>query len=262
MKLEFKEIFISDLHLLSSKPNLPALECLFEKCEIEKIHCIGDFIDCWRLFSNEMKELKGQDADRQLRIFRKILKRLETYVFGNHDDILFKLAHFGEYPVGSIKICHDRLINIENYPCMLIHGHQWDFIVSRSKWLSKKGDSIYHLALKMNDWYNWLRRHKRKKNSRISNLVKRLGKIYLTPFVDNATKHAHENNCQIIICGHIHTPGYYYDYIRNVLYINTGCFTNDACTFIGMPKTGGLFIYKIKDSKIEEITPNLLDIFK
>lgn len=262
MTIEFKEIFISDLHLLSSKTNISALETLFLQCNIEKIHCIGDFVDCWRLFAKEMRDLKRQDADRQLRIFRKILKRLETYVFGNHDDILFKLAHFGEYPLGSIIICHDRIVNINDHPTMLIHGHQWDFIVANSRILARFGDRIYHAALYLNSIYNWISRHKKSKKFRLSGMVKRLGKTYLKPFVINSVEYARKNNCEIIICGHIHTPGYKYDYVSNCLYINTGCFTGDESTFLGLTPENKLFLFRVDGDNIKKITDDLLEIFR
>lgn len=260
--MRFKTIFLSDLHLLSCKTNIDNLETLFDRCEIEKIHCVGDFIDCWRLFSKELKDLSVADTDRQIRIFRKILKKLETYVYGNHDDVLHRLTHFGTCSLGSVEICEDKVVDIGGYPAILVHGHQWDFIVRNSRWLAKTGDRIHHFAIKLNSIYNLFRRYRHPKKNTLSVLVKKLGKSYLRVFSDNCIDFACKNNCSIVIVGHTHTCGHYYDESRRCLYINTGCFTTDASTFLGSTKDDNLYMYEIKDQKISRITPNLLELLK
>ena len=80
-----------------------------------------------------------------------------TYTAGNHDEAA---RHFSGLAFGGIVI-EDEVIHIteQGKRLLVLHGDRFDGVIQYAKWLAYLGDQAYTVTLKLNQWFNWARRH-------------------------------------------------------------------------------------------------------
>jgi UDP-2,3-diacylglucosamine pyrophosphatase LpxH len=190
--------------------------------ESENLFLVGDIIDGW-----ELKRKFYWDKNHNL-IIQKILKKSRKgtkvyYIPGNHDS--FMRDFIGEI-LGDIEIKNEvEYITIKGDKCLILHGDQFDGIISYFKWLQKLGSFLYDQVLTLNLLLNNIRNRFGLSHWSLSKFLKDNTKEaikYTSNYRNCVIDYANKHNANIIISGHIHKAEI--SYFDNIKYINTGDF--------------------------------------
>lgn len=214
--MKVRTLFISDCHLGSDYCNHDKLLKLLSEVECEYLYIVGDFIDGW-LLKRRFKWNSNYNTILQkiLRMSRKGTK--VYYLWGNHDDFVepFTGIHFGD----NIEVMRETVhMTLRGEKILVLHGDQFDGIVSKNKWIQHIGTVIYDYSLAVNKLFRVFK-------FSFSNFLKQKAKEavkYIGNYEMIVANYCKANNCNSILCGHIHKPES--RIIDGVNYYNTGDF--------------------------------------
>jgi len=229
-------MFISDIHLGSTKSQPDKLLMALKSCDFENLFILGDFLDL-----TSMRRGVRWTADHSL-VLQKILRLSRkgvrvVYVIGNHDFYLRGLIEEGDIFLGDILICdHHTWTTAGGRRLYLTHGDYFDGFVRVNRFLYALGDFSYELSMSINKVYNRARRLlgldywslSAYLKSRVKNVVG-----FLTQYRRAADDAMREAGCDTIVMGHIHTPEI------SDSYINTGDFC-ESCSYVVETLSGQL----------------------
>ena len=218
---QYRTVIISDVHLGSEGSKAKEVTAFLKSITCEKLILNGDIIDGWQLKKG------GSWKKKHTNFFRTILKMIETqntkvvYLRGNHDDFLDQIIPFS---LGkSFSIQRDCVISSGKKMFFITHGDIFDSVTSRFKWLAHLGDIGYTFLLTINKLYNQYRAWRGFPYYSFSQMIKQKVKNavnYVSDFEEKLAELAKANNCDGIICGHIHKPAI--RQIENITYMNSG----------------------------------------
>lgn len=218
--LKYKTIVLSDIHLGAPDCQVDRVNFFLKHSYSPRLILNGDIIDGWSLAR------KGGWSKKHTRTIRLILKKIEKqnteviYLRGNHDDILDR---FVPVDFENLKIVETFTIDSGGKRYLILHGDVFDAITQNQKWLAILGDIGYQSLLKINRLYNRYRAWRGKEYFSLSKAIKARVKqavSYISSFEEQVQLLANRNNCQGIICGHIHTPAD--KMVGDVHYLNSG----------------------------------------
>lgn len=230
--MRIKTLFISDIHLGTTKCQADKLLQVLRDYDFDKLIIVGDFID---LTSIKRKFFwKPEHSTVIQKILRLSRKGTEVvYILGNHDYYLRGLIEDDNINLGNILICdeyiHTTLLGEKIYIC---HGDQFDGFIRLHPFIYALGDFAYELSFKINKMYNRLRRLFGFQYWSLSQYLKSKVKnaiSYINDFKILSIRKVKEKNCDSIMIGHIHTPSL--EKIDNYTYYNTGDFC-ETCSFL------------------------------
>ncbi len=271
-KLQYDEVWISDIHLLSDYSDPRLLLEFLENSEIKKLRIIGDFIDIWHLQGRDHAKVPEMHA----RVLDKILQMAEDgtdvlYVPGNHDEEFRTNGHFdtpvrqgeenpyqhsddylGEFHGITLKRKHIEESS-DGKKTLFVHGDGFDPVLR--KWIYEVGDRAYGVLMKANAALNGMVPDSRSHHYSIARAIKKgvkkgvkvkLAKIFgqevginipgvIHNFEEKAAASARRYNVDRIACGHIHAPEN--RMISGIQYVNTGDFV-DHCSLFAFPAGG------------------------
>ena len=207
----YSALFVSDAHIGSSKRADEFLDFL-DEVKTKKLFLVGDLID-----------VVCDGPDEQLDRFFDIIKNKDCevfYFFGNHEKenphINGSLAHYFK----DIKIYDSYIYSGLKYKLFIEHGDSFH------------NKDIFNRLLKFS-----LKKFKRvlfKNKSKKEQLAKKKGIYYkikpiirnmlYNSFVNYMASRAKKNNCDGVICGHLHCLEQ--KEINNIIYINCGDWLN------------------------------------
>ena len=213
-KVEFRSIFISDVHLGTSACQDERLLDFLSAHKAEHWYLNGDIFDLWSLNRRHVWNRN------QTEILRKILKLSEksnvTFIPGNHDEVVRKfIAHNnGIESFGSVHVC-DRVdyTDQNGRRILVIHGDQFDFSMKVPGWLHGQLDRILE----------WIPIDKIKGASEFVN--------QFTSTEQVACRYIDKHDYDAIIIGHTHVPK------MSRTYMNTGDWVKN-CTYIAETDNG------------------------
>jgi len=202
--LQYKSIFISDVHLGTKGCQAGKLLEFFKNTRSEKLYCVGDIIDVWALQKNFYWPQAHNDVIQK--ILRKARHGTEVfYVIGNHDEVFRKFIpmHFGQIKMIN-RVIHQ---SVQNKKYLVVHGDAWDGVMRYAKWLSKLGSIAYEMLLRLNIVINFFRKLRGKTywslakylKYKVKNAVKYIGEYERT-----IAQYGKKKKFDGIICGHIH----------------------------------------------------------
>ena len=230
--MKIKTLFISDVHLGTSKCQADKLLQVLKDYEYEKLIIVGDFID---LTSLKRKFFWKPDHSTIIqKILRSSRKGTEVvYILGNHDFYLRGLIDDGDINIGDILLCdeyyHTTVSGERIYIC---HGDQFDGFIRLHPFLYVLGDWAYEMSFKINKWYNVMRRFFGLQYWSLSQYLKHKVKnaiAFINDFKILSMRKLDEVKCDSIMIGHIHTPAV--EKIGDKNYYNTGDFC-ESCSFL------------------------------
>jgi UDP-2,3-diacylglucosamine pyrophosphatase LpxH len=225
--LRYRAIWISDIHLGTKSCQAEKLLDFLRHTESEFLYLVGDIVDGWQLRKRWYWPQAHNDVIQKL--LRRARKGSQVFFLpGNHDEAArdFLGLHFGGVLVVNDLVHETKL----GKRLLILHGDQFDAVMSYAKWLAHLGDAAYTLALGINVVFNYVRR--------------KLGftywslSAYLKHKVKNAVEHigafesfiadeARRQKADGVVCGHIHHAEM--RMIDNVLYCNDGDWV-ESCT--------------------------------
>jgi UDP-2,3-diacylglucosamine pyrophosphatase LpxH len=225
---KIKTLFISDVHLGTTKCQAEKLLEVFREYEFETLVIVGDFIDLTSLKKKfYWSESHSTVIQKVLRMSRKDIKVI--YVLGNHDYYLRGLIQDQDISIGDILICDEFYYKTGKGETIYIcHGDQFDGFIRMHPFLYGLGDWAYELSFKINKVYNVIRRFFGLEYWSLSAYLKSKVKnaiSFVNDFKILSIKKLEEVGCDSIMIGHIHTPAI------ESRYYNTGDFC-ESCSYL------------------------------
>ena len=226
---QYRTLFISDVHLGTRGCQADLLLDFLKHNESEALFLVGDIIDGWRLKQTWHWPQAHNDVVQKL--LRKVRKGARVvFVPGNHDEFArdFLGLEFG----GVEVIDHAVHQTADGRKLLVIHGDQFDIVVSHARWLAHLGDWAYDFAILVNAWFN---RARRKFGlpywsfSKWAKLKVKKAVNFIGDFERTLAAEARKRGVDGVICGHIHHATI--RDIDGVTYVNTGDFV-ESCTAI------------------------------
>jgi UDP-2,3-diacylglucosamine pyrophosphatase LpxH len=205
LKLRFRTIWISDVHLGTNGCNADLLLNFLKSTDSETLYLVGDIIDGWRLKRNWY----WPDAHND--VIRKLLKKAKRgtrviYIPGNHDE---GARQFVNLNFGGVQLLHDVIHETaDGRKLWVLHGDAFDGVVLYARWLAFLGDYAYALLLSLNTWFNVIRRKMGFDYWSLSAFLKKKVKNaveYVGRFEEAVSHAALERGVDGVICGHIHS---------------------------------------------------------
>lgn len=223
-------------------PNSQADKILevFKKYEFDNLFIVGDFIDM-----TYMKR-KFFWHKNYLTIIQKILRLSRKgvnviYVIGNHDGYVRHLFEEGNVNFGGIIMCDEYVhTTAKGMKLYITHGDQFDGFIRVHPFIYWLGDAAYELSIKINKFYNRIRKMFKYDYWSLSAYLKKGVKNavkFLSEYEKLAEVKLKEKNCDAILMGHTHDPK-----IIEGKYYNTGDFV-ESCTYIIEEEDGKLSLH-------------------
>jgi UDP-2,3-diacylglucosamine pyrophosphatase LpxH len=216
----YKAIWISDIHLGTKVSNAKYLINFFKHNNAKKIYLVGDIIDGWELNKNWYWPQSHNELFRIL--LKKAKKSKIIFIPGNHDSFLRE--YIKDLKFSSInfkKNCiHKTKKGLKLY---ITHGDEFDNFRKIPKFLNIFGDFLYSFILYISMNITNLRNSKNLPHwSFAAEIKKKSNKVknYINDYKGFMVNEAKRNDCNGVICGHIHHPEI--QKIDNILYCNDG----------------------------------------
>ena len=238
---QYRTLFISDVHLGKRGCQAELLVDFLRYHDADTIYLVGDIVDGWALRGGWYWPQSHNDVVQKL--LRKVRKGAKmVLVPGNHDEFArsYLGMNFGGVDVEE-SVVHEMA---DGRRFLIIHGDQFDIVVSNAKWLALLGDWAYEAALFINGWYNRARRalgypywsFSAWAKLKVKDAVSFIGKFEIT-----LAEEAKKRDCQGVVCGHIHHAAI--REISGITYVNCGDFI-ESCTAVGERLDGRLEIIR------------------
>lgn len=220
MRLKFRSIWISDVHLGTSGCQAEYLLDFLKHTESEHLYLVGDIIDGWALKRSWYWRQAHND------VVQKLLRKARhgtkiTYIPGNHDE---GARQFLGLMFGDIRI-EDELIHTtaDGRRLLVLHGDRFDGVVQCAKWLAIVGDRLYDFTLTLNRIFNRIRSRFGLGYWSLSQFLKHKVKTavsFVSRFEEAVAAEARSQGLDGVICGHIHKAEM--REVDGVLYCNDG----------------------------------------
>ncbi|MBS1156865.1 MAG: UDP-2,3-diacylglucosamine hydrolase [Proteobacteria bacterium] len=220
MRLKFRSIWISDIHLGTSGCQAEYLLDFLKHTESEHLYLVGDIIDGWALKRSWYWRQAHND------VVQKLLRKARhgtkiTYIPGNHDE---GARQFLGLMFGDIRI-EDELIHTtaDGRRLLVLHGDRFDGVVQCAKWLAIVGDRLYDFTLTLNRIFNRIRSRFGLGYWSLSQFLKYKVKSavsFVSRFEEAVAAEAKSQGLDGVICGHIHKAEM--REVDGVLYCNDG----------------------------------------
>lgn len=154
-ELNYRAIFISDVHLGMRSCQAPALLDFLKHIECEVLYLVGDIVDFWKFRRGPHWPQSHNDVLQKL--LRKARKGTRVvFIPGNHDD---GLRDYAGVNFGGIELRRDALhVGANGKRYLVLHGDEFDVVVRYARWLAFLGDRSYDVALALNVPLNFVRR--------------------------------------------------------------------------------------------------------
>jgi len=228
MKLRYRTVFISDVHLGTHGCQARALSRFLKRIECDKLYLVGDIIDTARLKARWYWPVAHNDVVRRV---LKLAKKTEViYIPGNHD------ASLRQYPnveFGGVKILREDVHRTADGKTLLItHGDRYDSVVSKSPALAYVGTVLYELMMRANILTNFFRRQAGLPYWSLSKFLKHKVKqacMFISSFEELLVREAQNRELDGIVCGHIHKPEVREATPDAPMYLNCGDWV-ESCT--------------------------------
>ncbi len=223
----YRAIWISDIHLGARESQTLRLLDFIKHHQSEQLYLVGDIFDGWALKRRWLWSQQYND------VIQKLLRRARkgckiTYIPGNHDSFA---RDYDGLKLGGITIKRQTLhTTVDGRRLLVLHGDEFDGVVTNARWLAEIGSVAYDFALWLNRGFNWCRHRLGYDYWSLSAWLKNKVKnavMYVDRFEEILAAEAHRNKCDGIICGHIHRAAI--RAIGGITYYNTGDWV-ESCT--------------------------------
>jgi UDP-2,3-diacylglucosamine pyrophosphatase LpxH len=216
----YRTVWISDVHLGSRDCKAEYLFEFLASTQCEYLFLVGDIIDVWALKKNVFWPQAHNNVLRAILGKAKHGTRV-IYVPGNHDEI-FK-DHSGNR-FGNVQIEREYIhTTVAGKKLLVIHGDEFDSLVTCSWFESLIGNIGYDLLLASNRWYHHIRCRFGYPYWSLASFIKRKLKNAMQHVQRYENIVAHEtlrHEADGVVCGHIHHP--HIRQIDGVQYHNDG----------------------------------------
>jgi len=220
MGMRVRTLFLSDIHLGYRHARVRELNEFLHGVEAERIVLVGDIVDALSLARRAYWTPEHTQVVRTLLARQRSGVRL-IYIPGNHDASLAMLAQMlrGQFEVHREWV--HRTARGERL--LVLHGDQFDGILPCPRWVTRIGDALHGLTVRLSHTVNNVRRLLGKPYWPITERIKlgcAVSAHYIQLFEQFAAQHAQRAGYDGVICGHIHRANL--RHIEGTLYGNSG----------------------------------------
>lgn len=206
---------ISDIHLGSDICQADHLSKFLDKIQTKTLIINGDLFDSW-----DFRRLR-KDHWKILKKLRQLSDKIKVvWIGGNHDGPAELVSHL----IG-VDFVDEIIFNSADKKVLVLHGDIFDNFISKYPLFTKFADRVYRLIQKYDRFHQ--------NQYYYSNLAKRSSKTFLRcsqQIAERAIQYCKDKSCDIVICGHTHLPLTSQNNL--VYYYNSGCWTENSCSFI------------------------------
>lgn len=229
--MNYKSIFISDIHLGTRFSQAEQLLEFLKEYESENLFLVGDIIDGWAIKRKFTWHQSHSDVVQK--ILRKARKGTNVvYITGNHDEFIrpFVPLLLGD----SLNIQNElEYTGINGKKYLVTHGDFFDMVTMTKKWVAILGDYGYDFLLHLNHLLSKAcKLLKIKKQWSLSKYIKdnvKKSVSFINDFENILSTHAKKKEYDGVICGHIHKAEI--RDIDGISYLNCGDWV-ESCTAI------------------------------
>jgi len=236
-----RTIFISDTHLGTRGCKAELLADFLARNACQTLYLVGDIIDGWQL------RRRWHWSEAQSHVVSEILRKVDEgtrviFIPGNHDEFL--RPYCGRTYAGievRLESVHETA---DGSRLLVMHGDQFDGVISFASWLARLGSWAYDRALQLNELLHGVRRSLGLPYWSLSAWLKHAVKDaveYICRFEDVVARAAERQGLDGVVCGHIHQAQV--KQIGSVLYLNTGDWV-ESCTALVEDVRGHLEIVR------------------
>ncbi len=242
----YRTLWISDVHLGTREAQVSYLIDFLSHHTADRLYLVGDIVDGWALkrswywpsSHNEVVQMLLQQAQDGTEI---------TYIPGNHDEAA---RAFPGVQWGGITLQHRAIhTTARGERLLILHGDAFDGVVRHARWVSLLGASMYRGALRLNRWFNRVRRWFELPYWSLSAYLKYKTKRavqFIADFERAVAREAREAGVDGVVCGHIHHAEL--RTIDGILYANAGDWV-ESCTALAEHDDGRLAILRWRPSE-------------
>ena len=244
--LRYRTIWISDVHLGFRGCSADFLLSFLRSVECEYLYLVGDIIDVWSL----KKRMFWPQAHNN--VIRTILGKAKhetmvTFVPGNHDELF---RDYDGMDFGNVRIRNEVVhTTADGRRLLVLHGDEFDAVVTSSKTLALIGSKLYDWLLEANHLVNFVRRRLGFSywslaaclKHRVKNAVQ-----YISNFETALAYEAARHHVDGLVCGHIHRAEI--TRIEGILYCNCGDWV-ESCTALAERHDGTLELLHWSDAE-------------
>ena len=225
-----RTLFLSDTHLGYRHARARELNEFLGGVEAESIVLVGDIVDALSLARRVFWSAEHTQVVRTLLARGRAGTRL-LYIPGNHDE---SLGVFAGMLQGQFEV-HREWVHrtVRGERLLVLHGDQFDGVVGCSPWLTRLGDALYEVAVRLSDGVNNLRRVLGRTYWPLAERLKLsipTSVRYIEKFEQAAAGHARTRGYDGVVCGHIHRANL--RRIDGTLYCNTGDWVESCSALI------------------------------
>jgi UDP-2,3-diacylglucosamine pyrophosphatase LpxH len=232
-----RTLFLSDIHLATRACRADVLLDFLRHHEAETIYLVGDIVDFWRIRRGAIWPQSHNV------VVQALLDRVRTgtrlvFVPGNHDEGLRDYCGTLFSGVEIVPECVHT--TADGRRLLVVHGDEFDAVVSYARWLGLLGGGGHHLARAFGMPLRWVRRllgfgpwslarHLKLKFKTAVNIIGEFEKALVAE--------AGRRGVDGIVCGHIHHAAN--RHVDGIQYLNCGDWVG-SCTAIVEDDTGRL----------------------
>ena len=233
-KVRARTLFLSDIHLGFRRARVRELNEFLQGVEAECIVLVGDIVDALSLARRFFWTAEHTQVVRTLLARRRAGTRL-IYIPGNHDASLGMMA---EMLQGQLEVHREWVHRTARGERLLVmHGDQFDGIVSCAPWLTRLGDAMYDVTVMLSHSVNNLRRACGRPYWPLAERIKLsigVSVRYIAQFEQVAASHARAQGYDGVVCGHIHRANL--RHIDGTIYCNTGDWVESCSALLESPQ--------------------------
>lgn len=238
----YRSIFLSDIHLGTRHCQAELLLDFLKSTEAERYYLVGDIIDGWAMRN---KTYWPQSHNNILQYFLKLSKKDHQviYVTGNHDEFL---RTYSGTVLGNIQLVDEAVhLGTDNKRYLVIHGDQFDMVVTNARWLAYIGGWAYDVLIELNTALQRVYRKFNISGFSLSAWAKHNVKEavnFIGDYEKVVADYSAKKSAAGVICGHIHYANI--TDIRGITYMNCGDWV-ESCTAIAENLDGSFEIIRM-----------------
>lgn len=210
-----KTLVLSDLHLGSCNNSEKLWEFLKNQ-KFDRLILLGDIVDFWH---------KIKFTETELKILKRFLKLASqkvpvVWVVGNHDEQMELLIN---EEIANFEFCREKMLKFGDRKILFVHGDQFDrFVKTDMRFISHIGSFGYRILIRLNKIYKYLNKNARYSLSQAVKERTKKAADYINNFENCVKDYGVRQQCDTVICGHIHTAKIENDPMMGITYVNCG----------------------------------------
>ncbi len=248
MSATYRTVWISDVHLGTPASRAADLSRFLDRVTADRLYLTGDILDIERMRGRASFTQSHRDVINQ--VFQLARHGLEViYIPGNHDQELRALA--GGMLNGIRVALDDRYTTVFGSRLLVTHGDVLDAQVKRHSSLEVVGAAAYRVLMEFDVQLNKIVDRFGRDHVPVSALVKQriaAAKSYIAQFEAAAISYAQAQQCDGVVCGHIHRPSLRED--NGIIYANDGDWVEHRTALAESPD-GSLELLRWSNGQIE-----------